>query len=204
MGRRTWSTYYRLTFRVLRNHPSLAAGSREGLVQSTLCYGSTLGAPETVPPTLCRTLLSHARARKPALGAGFRHMQHPGTHARKPPLRSLFRPYHTSTLPPHAAPWGRAVRGSGEGSQRALQELDAGRARIARALDEIQWTTMARPVQMGAVSARDSESVLGLQAADIAAAVARDTFEGAEGTTRSRAGAVRCIFDHVLLNDEWL
>ena len=45
--------------------------------------------------------------------------------------------------------------------------------------------------------------VLGLQVADVAAAVACDAYESGSGDCLSRARVVRTIFGRVLLNNTW-
>jgi len=91
-----------------------------------------------------------------------------------------------------------------EGAQQALTELEAGRQRLATLLNEGPWREFQRPVRAGAVTEDDSRRLLGLQAADVAAAVARRIFEDLNGDTQARARAIRAVFDRVLLNDTWL
>jgi hypothetical protein len=56
----------------------------------------------------------------------------------------------------------------------------------------------------GRLSQEDSRCVLGLQAADIAAAIARREFERSPRSVRQGAVAVRGLFARVLLNDTWM
>lgn len=63
--------------------------------------------------------------------------------------------------------------------------------------------TSEKQLRPGRLSQDDSKRFLGLQAADIAAAVARDVFEENYEDARTGAEAVREIFPKVMLNDEW-
>ena len=91
-----------------------------------------------------------------------------------------------------------------EGSARAFSMLEAAHERIKQALERMRMFQLQRDMRAGALTQEDSRRVLGLQVADIAAAVARDAYESATGDCSSRARAVRTIFRRVLLNDKWL
>ncbi len=90
-----------------------------------------------------------------------------------------------------------------QGRRRAMEELEASRAAIENILNAIAFAELGQGSR-GAVSEEDSTRIRGLQAADIAAGVARDEFEHASGDSAERAQALRRIFDRVLLNDQWL
>jgi len=90
------------------------------------------------------------------------------------------------------------------GNRSVFAALQAAHTRIDAELERIRLYQLMQPVQAGTLSEEDSRRVLGLQVADVAAAVARDEYEKQPGDTRARAECVRRIFRHVLLNDQWL
>lgn len=91
-----------------------------------------------------------------------------------------------------------------QGSATVFAMLDAAHSRITDALERMRMFQLQQDIRAGALVQEDSRRVLGLQLADIAAAVARDAYENATGDCLSRARAVRSIFSRVLLNDKWL
>lgn len=91
-----------------------------------------------------------------------------------------------------------------EGAHEAFTELEKSRRRLEMLLRAGALQEYRQPTRSGTVTEDDSRRLLGLQAADIAAAIARRIFESTGGDTRGRARAVKRVFDHVLLNDRWL
>jgi hypothetical protein len=91
-----------------------------------------------------------------------------------------------------------------KGSQRVLDRLNEGRQRLADLLEALRISELARPASPGRVTEEDSRRIRGLQAADIAAGIAREIFEGAAGDTRARAVEVKKAFRRVLLNDRFV
>jgi len=73
---------------------------------------------------------------------------------------------------------------------------------MAEVLEKAMYMQMQR--RAGTVKEEDSRNVLGIQVADIAAALAARVYELAPGGPREKAGRVRTVFDRVLLNDEWI
>lgn len=89
------------------------------------------------------------------------------------------------------------------GSMNAFNMLQQADDKI---LSIISSTSLSNATSLapGRLSQEDSRRVLGLQAADIAAGLARRTFEQSYPGTREGASAVRKIFSRVMLNDRWI
>jgi hypothetical protein len=85
-------------------------------------------------------------------------------------------------------------------------ELEAVHRRLHEFAEQAMWRNLSNRVRRGALEERVSEDELGLQAADIAAALAAREYETAaedEGDG-ARAKAVQRKFARVLLNGKWL
>lgn len=89
------------------------------------------------------------------------------------------------------------------GAQPAFQMLIEAHEQMVGVLDRAYYRQFER-TRAGAVKEEDSRNVLGIQVADIAAAVASREYELADGTVRQKAERVRATIGRVLLNDEWL
>lgn len=89
-----------------------------------------------------------------------------------------------------------------EGSRPAFKMLAQAHQKMVDVLDEAMWGQLSR--RAGSVKEEDSRSVIGIQVADIAAAVAAKEYELATGEVRAKAERVRKIFDRVFLNDKWI
>ncbi len=90
-----------------------------------------------------------------------------------------------------------------EGSRPAFQMLAEAHQIMADKLDQAWYGQFSR-ARLGTVREEDSRNALGIQVADIAAAVASREYELAQGTVRQKAERVRAVFGRVLLNDEWM
>lgn len=90
-----------------------------------------------------------------------------------------------------------------EGSRPAFQILAEAHQKMADTLDQAMYGQLSR-ARPGTVSEEDSRNALGIQVADIAAAVASQEYELAQGMARQKAERVRAVFGRVLLNDEWI
>jgi hypothetical protein len=88
------------------------------------------------------------------------------------------------------------------GSELAFKMLQEAHARIKERLDACSFShfVSTRPSN---ISQEDSVKVLGLQAADLSAALARMEFEGQGTLPQGGIRAVKNRFEHVILNDEW-
>ncbi len=91
-----------------------------------------------------------------------------------------------------------------EGDARVFASLEDAHNRVDASLDRMRMFQLQQEVRAGRLEQDDSRRILGLQVADLAAAVARNVYEGTSGTTPQRSTKVRGIFRRVLLNDEWL
>jgi hypothetical protein len=87
---------------------------------------------------------------------------------------------------------------------RVFASFEGAHNRIAASLDRMRMFQLQQEIRTGKLEQDDSRRILELQVADVAAAVARNTYEGVLGATPQRAARVRGIFDRVLLNDAWL
>jgi hypothetical protein len=88
------------------------------------------------------------------------------------------------------------------GSGRAFALLTSAHEKMVKVLEKAMYMQVQR--RAGTVKEEDSRNVLGIQVADVAAALAAQVYESAPGGPRDKAGRVRTMFDRVLLNDEWV
>lgn len=88
------------------------------------------------------------------------------------------------------------------GTERVFEMLKEAHARIEERLEACSFHHFAltRPSN---ISQEDSAKVLGLQAADLSAALARREYEGQGTLPEGGIRAVKNRFEHVILNDEW-
>ena len=78
-------------------------------------------------------------------------------------------------------------------------------AAISRFLEDEVTTAVRIRVQPGVLKESDSRLELGLQAADVGAAVASKLYEeAADSGPTSRALAVKSVFSRVCFNNDWL
>ena len=88
------------------------------------------------------------------------------------------------------------------GSSNAFALLERAHTKVIDAVSTMRIA--AGQFSPGKLAQEDSEKLLGLQAADIAAGLARQTLERDFATTVEGARAVKSIFSRVLLNDRWV
>lgn len=89
-----------------------------------------------------------------------------------------------------------------KGSEPAFEMIAEAHRKVVETLDQAFYRQFER--RAGNVREDDSRNLLGIQVADIAAAVASREYELTQGTVRNKAECVRAIFGRVMLNDEWL
>jgi hypothetical protein len=90
------------------------------------------------------------------------------------------------------------------GSRRVALALEDAHATIRRFLNTSARHLLRTTLRPGGVGEDDSRNVIGIQVADVAAAVAADMFERAEKPTREAARDLKRIFDRVFLNSRWV
>lgn len=89
-----------------------------------------------------------------------------------------------------------------QGSRPAFKMLAEAHQKMVDVLDEASWGQLRW--RAGSVKEEDSRNAIGIQVADIAAAVAAKEYELAPGGVREKAERVRTTFDRVFLNDKWI
>ncbi len=89
-----------------------------------------------------------------------------------------------------------------EGSEKAFRRLKEAHQNICDIVKRAMLSVQR--IGPGSVSQEDSKKVRGLQAADIAAGLAREIFESNYPDVQDASGAVRSTFARVLLNTRWL
>lgn len=91
------------------------------------------------------------------------------------------------------------------GSTQVRKQLEVAHRRICDYLDRATYSRLRGLVNCGVIDERPSHLELGIQAADIAAAMASKEYESAaENEYGDRARAVKRIFARVSLNGCWL
>lgn len=91
------------------------------------------------------------------------------------------------------------------GSTPVRVHLETAHRWICEYLDQATYSRLDRLVRRGVIEERPSDIELGIQAADIAAALASREYESAvDIEPRDRARAVKGVFARVFLNSEWL
>ena len=89
-----------------------------------------------------------------------------------------------------------------EGSKKAFLSLEKAHQNMC---DVVEQALLSKQrISPGSVSQDDSRKVRSLQAADIAAGIAREIFESNYPDVQKASRAVKCTFARVLLNTRWL
>ncbi len=89
-----------------------------------------------------------------------------------------------------------------EGSKKAFRRLEEAHKKMCDLVERAMLSEQR--IGPGSVSQEDSKKVRGLQAADIAAGLAREIFERNYPDVQDASRAVRSTFSRVLLNTRWL
>jgi hypothetical protein len=90
------------------------------------------------------------------------------------------------------------------GSARVTRGLEDAHGQVVTFLNEQSWRYRGPTLRPGRLLEDDSKHVLGIQVADIAAGVAAEKLEQAEGTRGDAARSLLGLFSRVFLNRAWL
>jgi hypothetical protein len=89
-------------------------------------------------------------------------------------------------------------------SVRITQAVEAAHGEVESFLRQSEQARLLATLRTGVVEEEDSRKVLGIQVADIAAAIASNLFERSEKPTREAARDLKGHFDGVFLNSRWV